>query len=151
MNPRNYRNFRRGDIIVSLAGVFTNLLVAIGCVVLVVITGVLAGLIPGLAPSFAIIQAMMRIGITLNMVLIGFNLIPIPPLDGSHVVKYLMPPSWAFAYVKFQRYGILVLVALLYFAPGILNAWLGPAFRVGDFMVASVNRFLLPSAEQWLR
>lgn len=151
VNPRNYKNFRRGDIIVSLAGVFTNLLVAIGCIILVVITGILAGLIPALDPSLGVIQAMMRIGVTLNMILIAFNLIPIPPLDGSHVVKYLLPASWAFAYVRFQRYGILLLIALLYFAPGLLNAWLGPAFRVGDFMVGSVDRFFLPSAAQWLR
>src|SRR5437868_8285083 len=45
VNPRNYRNFKRGDIIVSLAGVFTNLLIAIGCVVFVAIFGLLGGAI----------------------------------------------------------------------------------------------------------
>ena len=150
VNPRNYRNFKRGDIIVSLAGVFTNLLIAIGCVLLVVITGLLAGVIPALDTSFAIIQAMMVRGVILNMVLIAFNLIPIPPLDGSHVMKYLLPASWAFGYMRIQRYGIIILVVLLWF-PSVLNAWLTPAFRGGELMLGSVERFLLPSAAQWLK
>src|SRR5207247_2470617 len=100
VNPNNYRNFRRGDILVSLAGVFTNLLIAIGCVVLLPVLGLLGKSVSSLEPSLAILQAMMIYGVHLNMVLIAFNLVPIPPLDGSHVMKHLLPASLSFKYMQ---------------------------------------------------
>jgi len=145
VNPRNYRHFKRGDIIVSLAGVFTNLLIAIGCVLLVPVFGLIGRSVTRLEPSFAILQAMMLIGVQLNMLLIAFNLIPIPPLDGSHVVKYILPPSWALRYVQFSRYGIVVLIVLLYVTPGFLNKWLAPAYYVEQHMLGAVDQFFLPS------
>jgi len=99
VDPRNYRNFKRGDIIVSLAGVFTNLLIAIGCVLLIPVVGLIGGAVEPLRSSLQILQAMLMLGVNLNMVLIAFNLLPIPPLDGSHVMKYLLPASWALRYV----------------------------------------------------
>jgi Zn-dependent protease len=151
VNPRNYRNFKRGDIIVSLAGVFTNLLVAIGFAVLIPILGLLGKAVQAVEPSVSIIQAMMIFGIQLNMVLIAFNLIPIPPLDGSHVMKYLLPPAWSFKYMQFGRYGIILLIVLLYLAPGVLGIWLAPAQIVGSTMIRVVESFVLPGAIQWLR
>jgi Zn-dependent protease len=151
VNPRNYRNFKRGDIIVSLAGVFTNLLVAIGCVILVLVFGLVGRLAAALEPSLGILQAMMIIGVHLNMVLIAFNLIPIPPLDGSHVMKYLLPPSWSFRYMQLSRYGIIVLILLLYVTPNVLSIWLYPAQYAGLRMLETVDRFVLPSSSQWLR
>ena len=102
VNPNNYRNYRRGDIIVSLAGVFTNLLIALGCTVLIALLGLLAGALPAIAPTAAVVQAMLVIGIGINLVLIAFNLIPIPPLDGSHVMKYLLPRPLA---IRYQQLG----------------------------------------------
>ena len=148
VNPRNYRNFKRGDIIVSLAGVFTNLLVAIACVLLVPVFGVVAHIIPSLERSCAILQTMMTIGVYLNMMLIAFNLIPIPPLDGSHVIKYLLPPSWSFKYMQLSRFGIVVLILLLYMAPGVLNMWLYPAQYTGRTMLGVVNQFMLPLVQR---
>jgi len=149
VNPRNYRNFKRGDVIVSLAGVFTNLLVAIACVVLVPVFGLIGRGVPALESSCAILQIMMVIGVQLNMVLIAFNLIPIPPLDGSHVMKYLLPPAWSFRYMQISRFGIVLLVLLLYVTPGVLSAWLYPAQYAGDTMLRAVDRFRLPSV-RWL-
>jgi Zn-dependent protease len=151
VNPRNYRNFKRGDVIVSLAGVFTNLLVAIGCVILIPVFGLAGRLAASLEPSVGILQAMMIIGVHLNMVLIAFNLIPIPPLDGSHVMKYLLPASWSFRYMQLSRYGILVLILLLYVTPNVLSVWLFPAQYAGARMLQTVDRFVLPSSGQWLR
>lgn len=145
VNPRNYRNFKRGDIIVSLAGVFTNLLVAVVCVVLFLVFGLIGRAASGLEPSAAILQAMMFLGVQLNMVLIAFNLIPIPPLDGSHVMKYLLPASLSFKYMQVSRYGIVVLVVLIYFAPNVLRMWMFPAEYAGDRMLGTVDRFALPA------
>lgn len=150
VNPRNYRRYKRGDIIVSLAGVATNFVVAIGCVGLLVIFGVLARASESMVPSLAILQAMMIFGVALNMILIAFNLLPIPPLDGSHVMKYLLPPAWSLRYQELGRFGLLLLILLLYFAPKLLTAWLSPALAFGGWMVQGVSGFILPSTWQWV-
>ena len=151
VNPRNYRNFKRGDVIVSLAGVFTNLLIAIACVILIPVIGLAGGLAAAVEPSAGILQAMMKIGVRLNMLLVAFNLIPIPPLDGSHVMKYLLPPSWSFRYMQLSRYGIIILIVLIYFTPNVLSIWLFPTQYAGERMIQAVDRFVLPSSDQWLR
>lgn len=151
VDPRNYRHPRRGDIIVSLAGVATNFVIALACAVLIVATGLLARSAPLLETTFGILQAMLVIGIQVNAVLIAFNLLPIPPLDGSHVAKYLMPRALAIRYVQFGRYGILVLVLLLSFGEKLLSAWLRPAIVFFEWTVSAVSTFILPTTMQWLR
>ena len=128
VDPRNYKHPRRGDIIVSLAGVATNLLIAIGCGVAIVLAGLLARSVPALTETVGILQAMLTIGVMLNFGLIVFNLLPIPPLDGSHVMKYLLPRSLAIRYVQFARYGMLVLMLLLFMGDKVLQVWFTPAF-----------------------
>jgi Zn-dependent protease len=151
VNPRNYRNFKRGDIIVSLAGVFTNLLVGIGCAIVVVLLGLLARLSDALGPSIGILQAMFVFGIYMNMVLILFNLIPIPPLDGSHVMKYLLPPAWSLRYQELGRYGLLVLILLLYFGQGVLQWWMTPALVAAGAIHDVAHPFMIPAADVWVR
>ena len=63
-----------------------------------------------------------------NVLLAVFNLLPIPPLDGSHVAKYLMPRPLAIRYVQFARYGMLVLMLLLFMGDKVLQVWFTPAF-----------------------
>jgi Zn-dependent protease len=151
VDPRNYRHVRRGDIIVSLAGVFTNFLIAVACALLIVLTGLLGRTAPALETTLGILQAMFVIGIQINAVLIAFNLLPIPPLDGSHVAKYLMPRPLAIRYVQFGRYGILILVLLLSFGERLLEAWLRPALLFFEWTLSLVSTFVLPTAAQWLR
>ena len=151
VDPRNYRNVRRGDIIVSLAGVATNLLIAVACAPLIVVAGLAGRAVPALEGTLGILQAMLVIGIQINAVLIAFNLLPIPPLDGSHVVKYLMPRPLAIRYVQFGRYGILVLVLLLSFGERLLGAWLHPAIVFFERTLQLVSAYLLPASMQWLR
>jgi Zn-dependent protease len=151
VDPRNYRNLRRGDIIVSLAGVFSNLLIALACVVLIALVGLLGKGVPLLAETLSIVQVMLVYGVIINFALIAFNLIPIPPLDGSHVVKYLLPPAWALRYEQFGRYGIIVLVLLLWGGGRLLQIWMGPAQSVAFRLLSRVQPLVLPSADQWLR
>ena len=151
VNPRNYKNFKRGDIIVSLAGVFANLLVACACVVLAFTFGLIGGRVHALETSFGILQAMTILGVQLNLILIAFNLIPIPPLDGSHVMKYLLPLSWSIRYVQFGRFGIVALIGVMYLAPNLLTYWLTPAFVAGSKMLEPVGPYILPWAARWVR
>jgi len=145
VNPRNYRNFRRGDIIVSLAGVATNLVVAILLVPLVVALGLLGRALPALNDTVSLVQMMFRYGIIINLVLAGFNLIPIPPLDGSHVMKYLLPPRWAFSYMRVARYGFLLLMALIAFGRPVLSALMAPVFFLNGVASSVVSPYVLSS------
>jgi Zn-dependent protease len=151
VNPRKYRRFKRGDIIVSLAGVFTNLLVSVGCVIFFAVFGLAGRALPGLEPSMGILQAMMVLGVQLNMILIAFNLIPIPPLDGSHVIKYLLPASWSFRYMQLSRGGVVVLIAVMYLVPSVLTSWLTPAIKAGELMIGTVYGTMLPATARWLQ
>src|SRR5438093_2207403 len=98
VNPRKYRQFRRGDIIVSLAGIVVNLALFVVFTGLFGAVGLIGQRVPSLAGSLGILQEMTYQGMRLNLVLAFFNLIPIPPLDGSHVFYYLLPPGWGFKY-----------------------------------------------------
>jgi Zn-dependent protease len=150
LNPANYRHPRLGDIIVSLAGVTANLIVAVLCTVLFVLCG-LAGRAGGaLETSMGILQAMCVIAIRLNLFLILFNLLPIPPLDGSHVVKNLLPPRLAAQYMRLARFGFLVLILLVYFGANILGVWLRPAILVAQTVNAELSDFQLSTTSQWL-
>ena len=151
VDPRNYRHPRRGDIIVSLAGVATNFVIAVICVGLIALAGLAGQSAPVLEQTLGIMQAMFVYGVWLNAGLIAFNLLPIPPLDGSHVVKNLLPGRLALAYARLSHYGLLVLILLLSFFERALQAWLTPAFLAADGMLALVSAYILPTAEQWLR
>jgi Zn-dependent protease len=149
VDPRNYRNLKRGDIIVSLAGVATNLVIGLACVALIPLFGFIGRSIPALDVSAGILQAMMAIGVMLNFMLVAFNLIPIPPLDGSHVMKYLLPASISLRYQQFWRYGIILLIAIMWIDPRPLDYWLTPAFKSADFLLGAVDNTRLDSAKQW--
>jgi Zn-dependent protease len=150
VNPRNYRNYRRGDIIVSLAGVATNAVLAVVFALLVVLLGLVGRVVPALAISIGLLQFMFLYGILINLVLAGFNLIPIPPLDGSHVLKHLLPPSLAYQYQRFGKYGILLLVALLWFGNGASLAWvMKPVFVLQDSAFKLVGPYVM--ASPWTR
>jgi Zn-dependent protease len=146
VDPRNYRELRKGDVIVSLAGVTANLAIALACVPLLALFGMLSRSMPDAASVFASLQFMLRAGIFLNLILIVFNLLPIPPLDGSHVVKYLLPPRIAAMYVSVGRYGMLILLALLFFGGPVLDAVFWPARMGYAFLMSLVGPYALPGA-----
>lgn len=145
--PRNYRNPRRGDIIVSLAGIVSNLVIAVGCVLLTYLLGLLARAVPALSDTVALLQRMAMFGVLFNLILAMFNLLPLPPLDGSHVVKYLLPPAWAIRYQQIGVYGILILMVLLVTRVGgsILAFWMSPVSHAYMLSLRSVWTLLVPS------
>jgi Zn-dependent protease len=143
--PRNYHNYKRGDIIVSLAGVATNLLIALACLPLIIVVGIIGSAVPALATTGAIIQTMLRFGIVINLSLMAFNLMPIPPLDGSHVFKYLLPPAWALNYQRIGRQGLLILIVLLTFGRPLLNLWFAPVFFLDTVATRAVFPYIIPS------
>ena len=126
INPRKFRNYRRGDIRVSLAGVTVNALLAVGFVLLIALFGAIGQAAPGAAGTIDLLVRMAHFGVLINLVLVLFNLIPIPPLDGSHVLYHLLPPRVGARYRELGRFGILILLGIMFFAPGLLRIFLWP-------------------------
>lgn len=126
VDPRKFRDYRRGDILVSLAGITANLGLAVIFTLIIVLLTWLGRALPGLRPTLELFGQMAGYGVVINLVLAFFNLIPIPPLDGSHVVYHLLPPKLGAKYRELGRYGILVLLAILFFAPGWIQFFLVP-------------------------
>jgi Zn-dependent protease len=135
IDPRNFRSHPWSDVRVSLAGIVSNLALAL---VLALIAGPLVGWIGGGSTVAQTVGTALAYGIFLNLILAFFNLIPIPPLDGSHVVAHLLPPRLAASYRNFGRYGILALMGIVFFLPGVLDVLLTPV----DWTMGLVDRWI---------
>lgn len=146
VNPRNFRNFKKGDIEVSLAGVATNVLLAFVFALLIPPLYWLGTALPNAEKGIAIVQRMFVYGVEINLILAAFNLLPIPPLDGSHVFKYILPPAWALAYERISRFGLVIIFAILFVAEPVLEWWLFPANALTTLLIGSVGSFILPLA-----
>ena len=105
VNSRKYRHYVRGDLLVSAAGVATNLVLALVWSMVFVLLGLAARAVPGADGAFDTAQRMMVWGIWLNLILCFFNLIPIPPLDGSHLLYHALPPKAGSWYRGLQQIG----------------------------------------------
>jgi Zn-dependent protease len=111
VNPANFKNFRRDDILVSVMGPLSNLAVAF-------VLSILAGLMlmvtpaePGETTAFVI--RLLLNGIYLNVILAVFNMLPVPPLDGSHVLASLLPQELGDNYRRIGFLGIFIVLMLL--------------------------------------
>jgi Zn-dependent protease len=144
VNPSNYRRYVRGDVIVSLAGIATNLALFVLFTGVFALLGIFGQTFPALADTWRILQLMARFGMWFNLILAFFNLIPIPPLDGSHVFYHLLPPAAGLRYRQFGRFGFLPIMALTFFLPGVIRVLLWPALQLMKVGVALVDRFALP-------
>jgi Zn-dependent protease len=144
VNPRKYRRFVRGDVIVSLAGISANLALFVLFGIAFALVGAVARAVPALTDTFAILQRMAQAGMWFNLVLAFFNLIPIPPLDGSHVFYHLLPPGAGMQYRQIARFGFLPILAITYFLPGVIGVFLWPAAQLMQLGVAMVGQFRLP-------
>ncbi len=141
VRPDRYRNFRRGDIIVSAAGVTANFLIAVLCAFGFVLLGLLSRAAPGLDDALAAGQRMFTWGVWLNLMLGVFNLLPIPPLDGSHLLYHALPARLREGYRAVQRFGFLPLLALMVLYPQGLRVLLVPAYAGMAFFLRVVPPF----------
>ena len=146
VNPRNYRNYRRGEIIVSLAGIATNLALFVVSAIAYSVVGMIGRGLPALTGTMAVLQGMLYFGMWVNLLLAFFNLIPLPPLDGSHVLKLLLPPAAGTRYRQLYALGFLPIMLVVWLLPGVVDAFLWPAHQLMAAAWMLVGTFHLPGA-----
>ncbi len=111
VNPANFSNFRRDDILVSIMGPASNIALAF---VFSVITGIVLMLTPGEpGGTTEFFVRLMLNGIYLNVILAVFNMLPIPPLDGSHILASMLPQELGDNYRRIGFLGIFIVLLLL--------------------------------------
>jgi Zn-dependent protease len=108
-NPAYYHNYRQGRILVAIAGPAMNLCQAMFGI------GVAYVLFLASLPLGAYLQAFLMAYIMINVVLMIFNLLPIPPLDGGHVLEMMLPWEQQRKFQRLAPYGIVIVFALMWF------------------------------------
>ena len=140
-NPHRLRDPRRDELVVALAGPASNLLQALlGAGVLhlawePLTSAVLAGSLS--IEAFGWIYTALYTYVAVNLVLCFFNLIPIPPLDGSKVVLYFLSGEARASYYRLQQYAMPILIVVLYLVPSMLRV-----DPVGMYLDATAYRLL---------
>jgi Zn-dependent protease len=128
VNVRRLRNPRQHSLYVSLAGPVTNIAIALLAIVVFRLTvpNTISGFIDDLplVPQFSFYLGM------LNVILAVFNLLPIPPLDGSAFIERVLPHRWWPTWLRFRQWGFGVLLLLIFVIPGALDRVFEPALRL---------------------
>jgi len=109
INPYNFKDRKWGSLKVSIAGPSVNFLIAI----------IFGLLIRFIALPEAVFH-LFSIIVFYNFLWGLFNLVPVPPLDGSHILFTFLPDKWSKAKIAFQQYGFIILVLLIFFGLGFL-------------------------------
>lgn len=128
VNFANLRNPRRDMLWVAAAGPGANFAMALGWALL--LKALPASADEGPVASMAIV------GISVNLVLMALNLLPVPPLDGGRIAVSLLPLRAARAYARLEPYGLFVIVALLAF--GVLDDAMRPLLRAADWLMQTL-------------
>lgn len=124
INAQYFKNKRQGTLLVSLAGPLFNLITAW---IFYNLVGIFGQYLLGSGVGQTLI-VFLYINVQMNLGLAAFNLIPIPPLDGSHILAGLLPPRLSYEYSKLAPYGPFILLALLIF--GGSRYLINPIFNV---------------------
>lgn len=139
VNPSRMRNPRLHSMLVALAGPATNVLLAI--VFFVALAGFLVavGGVGRASPEGQLnVVHVLELAIEMNLFLALLNFLPIPPLDGSDIVAYLLPVRLRGYWIDFRRHAWIVLLVLMF--TGVLGAILHPAMRfAGRWVAAAVH------------
>lgn len=135
VNPRKWTNYKTANVMVSIAGIGANLILAIiGFAIFKTLreTGAInAGNVEtGLIKPITIL---LNYTIMLNVSLAVFNLLPFPPLDGSKVLSTFLPESFQPIFNLLETYGFLILLLLVYW--GLIGAIIRPVFYVVDYLL----------------
>lgn len=137
VNPRHFKDLRMGDLITGVAGPAANLALALVGAALAWLV-VLVPTIPAANVVFVVGMALTQV----NLVLMFFNLLPIPPLDGSSIIPIFLPDSALHGWYRMQQYSFGILMVLLWVVPAVTRfSPIGAYFNV---TVAPMMQLLLP-------
>ena len=140
INPNYFRNPYKGMFYVAIAGPLMNIALALGASAI----GRLAILITPLSLLYGrgffayfvqTIFFLVGFFVIINIILAVFNMIPIPPLDGSRVLTYFLPPEGKRVMMQLERYGFLIILALLYL--GALRGLIGLISGIWEALLGS--------------
>ena len=128
VNPYYYKNHKLGMVLVAIAGPIMNFIIAFLSIMgLGIIIKVSNGYLGNISYNIYIFLQYLAL---INIGLGSFNLIPVPPLDGSKVLGAIIPEDKYFSYMKFEKYGYIALMLLLFI--GVLDA---PPGYVREFII----------------
>ena len=131
VNPLNFRkNYVLADIMTSVAGPVSNLLVATGSVLVLAVVIHARFLLGGAAEP---LWLLFRAALEINVLLAVFNLIPIPPLDGSHVIRHMLSDS---ARNLYDRIGWIGLILFFLVGGSVLRVMMSPFLHFFNFLLA---------------
>jgi Zn-dependent protease len=141
VNTRNFKNLVRSDVLTSVAGPVSNFLVAFAALLLLAVIALTSGaghsvvqeLARGVAPGSGSVLAPLGIilyeAMLINILLAIFNLIPIPPLDGSHLLRHFLPMALLRIY---DWGGVLILIVLMVFPSAFLSKLFLPVIAAAN-------------------
>lgn len=148
VDTRNFRNPVRDDILTSIVGPISNFLVALCATFLLIVAKLTSSfgseVVNGILTGHVFVQSrsilvplilLLYQFLIINVVLAVFNLIPIPPLDGSHVIRHMLPEQ---ALRIYDMVGWIGLLALVFWGGGILDRILSPFLLVFQYILVNV-------------
>ncbi|MBP2625604.1 MAG: peptidase [Firmicutes bacterium] len=134
INPNNFKDWRKGTILVSLAGPGANIIMAF----LVAIT---YGILAKLQLLSGNVDTVLKFTYSYNIIFAVFNLIPLPPLDGSKVLVNLLPGRQANIFEKIEPYAPFILLALVYL--NVINIIITPFYNALSFIINQIVMIIL--------
>ena len=134
VNPRYFKNPRKGMMLVAVAGPIVNLILAVICYLGILIFGKMLLLAPENSPKYyELLAGWLVQGLFINVVLAVFNMFPIPPLDGGRIMVGLLPEKAARVWARLEPYGFFIVFGLLYIKA--IDAVLIPVLRFSKEMI----------------
>ena len=152
VTTRNFKNIKRDDILTTLAGPASNLLTAIAATIILLIlkffnpttvvsammaaqSGMIEPSIMNASPALFPLTMLLYYAVLINLILMAFNLIPLPPLDGSHVVRHMLPYNWLRVY---DSIGIIGLILIFFFGARFIGMIVSPMLLIFNHILLSM-------------